>query len=104
VLGSSPSAASTGIYQVSGTATSVKFRHTKTNSLATNVTIAYQWSTDLLTWHASGATNAGGTTATIATATITDTSAPSLDVIEVTTTVTAGANKKVYARMTATTP
>ena len=104
VLGSNPSTASTGLYQVSNTGTSVKFRHTQTNDLAPNVTVAYQWSTDLQNWHVSGATNAGGTTASIATSTVVNTSAPSLDVIEVTTTVTAGPNKRLYARMIATTP
>lgn len=104
VFGSSPAAPSTGLYQVSSTGTAVKFRHTQTNSLAANVTISYQWSSDPQTWHASGATNPTGTTATISSSTIVNTSAPSLDVIEVTTTVTAGPNKRIYARMIATTP
>ena len=104
VLGSSPSATSSGMYQVSATGTSMKFRHPQTNSLATTVTTAYQWSSDLQNWYASGVTNPAGIRATISESTITNTSAPSLDVIEVTTAVTAGANKKVFTRMTAATP
>jgi hypothetical protein len=104
VLGNNPSTSSTGLYQVSSTGTSVKFRHTQTNVLATNVSIFYQWSTDLQNWHASGATNAGGTSASISTSTVVNTSAPSLDVIEVTTTITGGPSKRLYARMVTTAP
>lgn len=104
VLGNNPSTSSTGLYQVSSTGTSVKFRHTQTNVLATNVSIFYQWSTDLQNWHASGATNAGGTSASISTSTVVNTSAPSLDVIEVTTTITGGPSKRLYARMVTTVP
>ncbi len=104
VLGTDPSTSSTGVYQVSATAPSLKYRHSQTNSLASNVTIAYQWSSDMRNWYASGVTNPGGTRATVTPTTITNNNAPALDVIEVTTTITAGANKKLFARMTATGP
>lgn len=104
VLGTDPSASSSGLVQVSSTGTSVKFRHTLTNDLASDVTRTYQWSTDLVNWNASGATNAGGTTAAISSSTITDNAAPANDVIEVTVSVTGGPSGKVFARLVATQP
>ncbi len=63
---------------------------------------SYQWSTDLVEWKASGESNAGGTLATIAEATITDNAAPANDVIEVTVTVTGGSSAKIFGRLVAT--
>jgi len=104
VLGTDPSSSTSGLVQVSSTGTSVKFRHTLTNDPASDVTHSYQWSTDLANWHASGATNAGGTTATISSATITDNTAPANDLIEVTATVTGGPSNRIFARLAATQP
>ncbi len=101
VLGANPSVYSNGLTQVSATASSFKFRHDQSNTIATDVTKSYQWSTDLVNWAASGA-SIGGTTATIGTTTITDVAAPSNDVIEVTVTVTAGPATKVFGRLVAT--
>jgi autotransporter-associated beta strand protein len=102
VLGSSPSVYSNGLTQVSASTGSFKFRHDQSNTIATDVTKSYQWSTDLVEWKSSGQANTGGTTATIAASTITDVVAPGNDVIEVTVTVTAGTPAKVFGRLVAT--
>ncbi|MEY3898571.1 MAG: hypothetical protein RLZZ214_4093 [Verrucomicrobiota bacterium] len=101
VLGSNPSVYSNGLTQISATTSSFKFRHDQSNTIATDVTKTYQWSTDLVNWAASGASLAG-TTATIAESTITDVVAPGNDVVEVTVTVTAGPATKVFGRLVAT--
>jgi hypothetical protein len=101
VLGSNPSVYSNGLTQVSATSSSFKFRHDQSNTIASDVTKTYQWSTDLVNWAASGA-SLGGTTATISQSTITDVVAPGNDVIEVTVTVTAGTPSKVFGRLVAT--
>ncbi len=72
--------------------------------MASDVTISYQWSTDLLNWRASGASNASGVIVTITTTKITDTSAPANDLIEATATITAGTTTRIYARLQATKP
>lgn len=102
LLGTSPVAFSQGLTQISKSGTSLKFRHTQTNSLATDVTISYQWSTDMLTWYASGATNPSGVKATISTSIITNNVAPANDVIEVTVAITTGTPKKIFSRLVAT--
>ena len=102
LLGSSPAASNTGLTQISTTAGSLKFRHSQSNTIASDVTKSYQWSTDLVEWKASGQTNAGGTSATIAEAAITENAAPLNDLIEVTVSVTGGAPTKVFGRLVAT--
>lgn len=102
ILGTSPAANTTGLYQVTKPANALKFRHSRSNSIGAGITHSYQWSTNLTNWHSSGQTNAGGTNVTIATTTITDTAAPSLDVIEVTATVNSGPNVKLFVRLAAT--
>jgi hypothetical protein len=101
VLGANPSVYSNGLTQVSATAGSFKFRHDQSNTIATDVTKSYQWSTDLVNWAGSGA-SLGGTTATISASAITDVAAPANDVIEVTVTVTSGPATKVFGRLVAT--
>ncbi len=101
VLGSNPSVYSNGLTQVSASTGSFKFQHDQSNTIATDVTKSYQWSTDLVNWAASGA-SLGGTTATIGATTITDVAAPGNDVIEVTVTVTSGPATKVFGRLVAT--
>ncbi|RYD68756.1 MAG: hypothetical protein EOP83_00045 [Verrucomicrobiaceae bacterium] len=63
--------------------------------LASDVSYAYEWSTDLVEWKDSGESNTGGTTATISA------SAPVGDTITVTTTITAGAVGKLFSRISA---
>ena len=101
LLGTDPSVSSGGLYQISATANSVTFRHTQTNSLGTDVTKSYEWSSDLVEWKASGAANTGGTTGTIVATTITDNVAPANDVIEVVVTATGTPTAKLFARVVA---
>lgn len=101
ILGTSPAARTTGLYQVSRAASALKFRHSRSNAIVAGITHTYQWSSDLTNWHSSGQTNAAGITATIAASTIVDNTAPNLDTVEVTTTITAGSNAKVFVRLRA---
>ena len=100
LLGTSPSAANPGLTQVSATATTLVFRHSQSNTPASDLTASYEWSADLILWQASAAT-AGGTTVTISAATITDTAAPANDLIEVTATVTGTPKRQLYVRLKA---
>lgn len=98
-LGTNPSLPSAALTHISATASILKFRHTRGNNAATDVTAVYQWSTDLVSWFASGQTNGQGTSATIATTLISDTNAPDNDVVEATVTATAGTATRVFARI-----
>ena len=100
-LGTLPTVATPGFTQVSATPATLVFRHTRSNTPATDLTAGYEWSTDLTAWQLSAAT-AGGVSVTIGTITITDTSAPDNDLIEVTANVTAGTPKKLFVRLKTT--
>lgn len=101
VLGTRPDESSAGLAEVSATANSTTFRHPLTNSPASDITSGYQWSTDLANWHASGETDTGGTTVTIAATVVADNEAPDNDQVEVTATVTAGPAARLFVRLTA---
>ncbi|MCX6868233.1 MAG: hypothetical protein NTV46_18905, partial [Verrucomicrobia bacterium] len=100
-LGSSPSQNSAGLANISSTGATLKFRHTRSNNIASDVTAIYQWSTDLTNWFASGQPNGQGISATITTTVITDTNAPDNDLIEATVTATGGTPARVFARIQA---
>lgn len=102
VLGTSPAVNTTGLYQVSKQTSTLKFRHSRSNSIIAGITHSYQWSTDLTNWHSSGQTNAGGTNVSITTSNIVDNVAPLLDVVEVSATINSGPNVKLFVRLTAT--
>ena len=102
VLGTDPSKPTTGLQSVTLSSGNLKFRHSQTNTLASDVAFSYQWSTDLLNWQASGTSNASGVIVTITPTKITDTTAPANDLIGVTATLTAGTTKRIYARLQAT--
>ncbi|WP_052572718.1 hypothetical protein [Haloferula sp. BvORR071] len=105
VLGTSPASSNSGLHEVAATGPhSYRFRHSRTNAPATDVTASYEWSANLLDWKASGETDPNGVTATIASSVITDTTAPGVDEIEVTVTVTGGSTNKVFARLKAEQP
>jgi Cysteine-rich secretory protein family len=101
ILGTSPADKTTGLYQISKPSAALKFRHSRSNSIIAGITHSYQWSTDLVNWHSSGQTNASSITATITSSTIVDNSHPLLDTIEVSATITAGTNKKIFVRLAA---
>ena len=95
VLGSNPNTYNAGLTEVSATPTSVVFKHTLNPAVASDVSYSYQWSTDMVEWKATGQTNTGGTTATIAA------SAPVLGVVTVTITITGGPSAKLFGRLVA---
>ena len=77
---------------------SATFKHTLNPTLASDVSYTYEWSTDLAEWKTSGATNTGGTTATITP------SAQASGVVTVTTAITSGPAAKLFTRIKATQP
>ncbi|MEY3898269.1 MAG: hypothetical protein RLZZ214_3790, partial [Verrucomicrobiota bacterium] len=99
-LGTPPDSGNPGMTQVSTTASTLVFRHSRTNTPATDLTASYEWSADLAAWQPSAA-SAGGTTVTIATATITDTAAPANDLVEVTATLSGAPEVTVFVRLKA---
>ena len=98
IFGTAPNAATTGLTQVSTTASALIFRHSRSNTPASDLTTSYEWSNDLVTWQNS-AVNHNGTTVTIATAIITDTNAPANDLVEVTAAVSGSAASKIFVRL-----
>lgn len=102
VLGSDPSKRSEGLREINATGNSLKFRHARSNTIAEDLATGYEWSTDLVTWHASGATDGGGTTVTLSPVVLEDAAAPDLDQVEVTATVTGGPAGRVFVRVFAT--
>lgn len=100
-LGSAPDVFNAGLTIASTTGSSVTAAHTQTNTLASDVTGGYEWSSDLVSWNASGATDGNGVTATINAVVTDDQEAPGLDAVQVTATVTNGANRRLFLRVTA---
>ena len=103
VLGTAPDVATPGLTLVSSNGSVIVFRHSRSNSIASDLTASYEWSADLQSWHAS-ATAESGTTVTIAAATITDVSAPANDLVEVTATLTGTAKPETFVRLKAIKP
>jgi len=101
VLGTSPSVWNQGLTEVSSTATTATFRHSQSNTIASDITPSYEWSTDLVTWHPSGE-DVGGLIVDIDPVTITDNGPPDNDLIEVTVTVPAGSTPRLFVRLKAT--
>ena len=96
VLGSNPNTFNQGLTEVAATASSVTFKHTLNETVASDVTYGYRWSSDMTEWKAHNETNTGGTTATISA------SAPVLGVVTVTITITGGPTTKLFGQLTAT--
>ena len=68
----------------------------RAGSAASDLTAAYEWSADLASWHASGASS-GGTTVTFGTPTQVD--AGPLETVEVTASITGTIPPKVFVRL-----
>jgi hypothetical protein len=98
-LGTDPSVSSLDLRELSNTGGGFRFRHSRTNQLAGDVKASYQWSTDLVNWHASGQPAGSGVIATISTATITDNSPPALDEIEVSAVISTGTTASLFVRI-----
>ena len=101
-LGTDPSQAGAGVAGLATAGVTFKFRHSRSNHPATDVTAGYQWSVDLANWYGSGQANGQGVTATITDTIVTDTQAPDNDLVEATVTVTAGSPVRVFARIRVT--
>jgi subtilisin-like proprotein convertase family protein len=99
LLGSLPTAANPGLQQVSTTGASLVFHHTFAEEPASDVTGSYEWSPDLVNWHASGAL-AGGVIMTITSETVTDPAHPE-GWKRVTATATQGQPGQCFVRLRA---
>ena len=99
ILGSSPEAANNGISQVSASGGNLSFRHTLSATPADDLAASYEWSVDLASWNASGAT-ANGTTVTFGTPSVITPGTP--DLVEVIATIEGTAVSKVFARLKVT--
>ena len=97
VFGTNPSVANQGVTAVAKTGSTVTSRHPQSGLAASDVTAAYKWSTDLATFHASGAAS-GGTTVTINPALNT----PSADTTSVTATISGSQPAKLFLTLEAT--
>lgn len=75
------------------------FLYPKAKSVPVGVTAAYEWSTDLVNWRASGGTF-GGVTVTLAEVLWDDTT-PSVDIYQVNATVTVGTAATLFVRVVA---
>lgn len=76
------------------------FRHTRNKTGTPDISGAYEWSSDLVSWHGDGET-AGGL-AVAFTSLTTDTSPPDFDWVETTATVTSGSTAHLFVRLTVT--
>jgi hypothetical protein len=100
-LGTDPSKPTSGLVNLTSSGSAFKFRHTRSNTPAADVTAIYQWSPDLIRWFASGETSAEGVSAILAASLITDAAAPDNDLVEVAVTITTGSVTQVFARIKA---
>ena len=100
ILGSNPSVFNTGINTVSGTSSSVVFRHNRSTTPAADLTPSYEWSTNLTNWYPAG--TFAGLTVSITPVTITP-GGPT-DLVQVTATVTSGTATKLFTRLKVTQP
>ena len=101
VLGTDPTASSSGLTPVSATANSLTFRATLAKVLATDVDVGFEWSSDLVEWKDSGAANASGTIVTIGITAFLPGTTPDNQQYELLATATGTATKKIFVRLVA---
>ena len=101
ILGGDPSVSGTGLSFVSGTASSVTLRHSRSLYPASDLTASYEWSANLGTWYPEGA--GGGLTVSITDPVVTTPGTPN-EVVEVTASVTSGTATKLFVRLKVTNP
>lgn len=101
-LGTDPSIGNAGLTTVSASPGTFTFTHTQSNEVPSDVNAAYEWSTDLANWFASGAPSGGGVKATVLEISRVDNAAPDNDFVTATATVTAGTAPKLFVRVKAT--
>jgi hypothetical protein len=100
-LGTDPSQGNAGLTALSAAAGVFTFTHPESNEIPADVSSAYEWSTDLATWSASGATQ-GGVTVSVGESARIDNAAPANDLVTATATVTGGSATRVFVRLRAT--
>ncbi len=76
------------------------FRQSRSNTIASDLTASYEWTSNLVDWNAAGA-SAGGVTVAIVPVVIIDTTAPANDLVEVTATITGSPATQVFVRLKA---
>jgi len=99
LLDSSPSTWNAGLVEVSASGGSLVFHHTFAPQPASDVSGSYEWSSDLVNWHASGA-EFEGTTITISSEVVTDEPHPE-GWKRVTASVTQGSLDRYFVRLRA---
>jgi len=96
IFGTSPvSPSSAGLTLTSVTNNSLVFNHPLNPNIATDVTYAYEWSTDLNEWKTSGQTNAAGVTVSISAG------AAVSGMLTGTCAITSGSSNKLFIRIAA---
>jgi autotransporter-associated beta strand protein len=101
-LGTAPDVPSAGLGITSSDGSTLTVSHSQSNDAATDVSATYEWSSDLVTWQASGEADGNGVTVTLQSTVTDDQAAPANDTVEVTATVTAGSGQSLFLRITAT--
>ena len=99
LLGTSPIAWSAGLTGVSASGGLLVFHHTFAADPASDVTGSYEWSADLVNWHASG-TESGGTIISITSEVVTDEAHPD-GWMRVTANATQGSIERCFVRLRA---
>jgi autotransporter-associated beta strand protein len=102
-FGTNPGASSPGLVQVSKSASSLTFQHSRADAPLAGYATAYEWSVNLVDWNASGTTH-GGVTVIITSAVVTDNPPPANDVVGVVATVSGGSTSKLFVRLKTSTP
>lgn len=64
-FGTSPGTSNGGLREIAATGATLTFQHSRNDTPPADVSVAYRWSLDLVTWHTSGE-NHNGTTVTLA--------------------------------------
>lgn len=102
-LGTSPLLATTSLTALASDGQSLTLCHSRSNIAAVNLIPSYEWSTNLMTWFASGQQE-GAATVNITSTIVNDADAPANDLIEATATVSGAPVGKLYLRLKVTKP
>lgn len=98
LIGGNPSVAGVfGTTELVKEANTLSFVYPQDKNIPAGISAAYEWSTDMVTWNGSGATQ-GGVTVTLADS-IWDDTAPEVTTYQVVATVTAGTPAKLFVRV-----
>ena len=101
LLGTRPDVFSAGLTKIVASTGILVFEHSQSNSPATDLQSAYEWSIDLQHWNENGA-SFGGTLVSFSAATLVDLAAPANDQIRVTATATGVVPSRLFARLRVT--